>query len=252
MLHMKGSNRLVWEQFASETLNGKEGYAVITVDLRKHGESKSPQAAAAGATGKTPVPADGGSKLTKTDYQAMVQGDLEAVKGFIYEEHQQQSLNMRKLAIVGAEMSGPLALLYTLEDWQKPPHKDAPTVAASTPRGQDVQAVVLLSPEVSVGGLTAAQAVTFVKTNPSIGVLVCAGKEDEEYNKHAEGYFQKLGGSTINKERVYYFPLPSKLRGTDLIGKNLQTEIYIQAFLRKQVADLKIEWVDRKSRLEDR
>jgi pimeloyl-ACP methyl ester carboxylesterase len=38
LLHMLGKDRSTWSNFAS-TLSQKEGYAVLSIDLRGHGES---------------------------------------------------------------------------------------------------------------------------------------------------------------------------------------------------------------------
>src|SRR5690606_4539975 len=65
MLPGKGGNRQVWRGSA-EKLNAA-GYAVVTVDLRKHGESSPP-----GNAGRT-------DKLTAADYQGMAFLDLGAV-----------------------------------------------------------------------------------------------------------------------------------------------------------------------------
>src|SRR5690606_1715727 len=106
----------------------KLGLAVVTVDMRKHGESKTSPA------GRTET------VMRHEDYQHMWQGDLEAVKQFLMEEHKQRKLNVNKLAIIAAGEMAPIAARFTVFDWSKPPYDDAPIPRERTPRGQDVRA----------------------------------------------------------------------------------------------------------------
>ncbi len=120
LLHGNNGDRLVWEKQGGGKLSGlvevlqQEGYAVVTVDLRKHGQSVVDGQATA---------------LVNSDYQNMWRGDLEAVKQFLYEEHQAKRLNLNKLAIVAADMSAPIAATFTEFDWRKPPYDDAPATS---------------------------------------------------------------------------------------------------------------------------
>ncbi len=248
LLHMKGSSSLVWLRgnggFA-KTLQGA-GYAVVAVDLRKHGKSRP------AGTGRRRRSARSADQLLRVDYQAMVSRDLEAVKGFLYAEHQQQHLNMRKLAIVAAEFSCPIAINYTALDWSKPPYDDAPTPEARTPRGQDVQALVLLSPDLSCPGVTTVKALRMLRNLP-VSVLICVGAEDEKYVENAQQLYRLLGGSHRKVKRVYVNKLPGKLRGTDMLAKpQLGVQKLILKFLDDRVKSLsgpRYDWRDRRSRL---
>src|SRR5690606_10555327 len=116
LLHGKGGDRLVWEQKGAGA-TGKsfaavlqdQGYAVVSVDLRKHGESKR----------------EDDKELRPDDYRAMV-GDLEAVKKFLLAEHQEKKLNINKLGIIAADDMAPVAVTFAQIDWQKKPYDDAP------------------------------------------------------------------------------------------------------------------------------
>lgn len=254
LLHMKGGNRLVWQNGFAQRMNGL-GYAVITVDLRHHGRSKSPDALlnAAGVVGQKKKKGAQNGKLKRADYVAMYRKDLEAVKKFIYDEHQKGMLNMRKLAIVAAEMTAPIALNFTWMDWSKKPHPDGPNPAASTPRGQDVQALVLISPDSNCPGVNPRSALLFIKPLP-ISFLVCVGEKDSLDKKQAKRIFDQMGGSIAKKGNAdrgkFYQAYPVKLRGTQLLGKNLRTEDHILGFLDKYLNKLEVEWRDRRSKLE--
>lgn len=282
LLHQKRESRMVWtaKGGVAETLHG-EGFAVIAIDLRKHGQSKP------GETEDEPkkntsdkdksAKKSAGGELKPGDYVGMVH-DLDAVKKFIFEEHQKGNLNMRKMAIVAPAMSAAVAVVFTANDWAKKPYDDASTPALRTPRGQDVQALVFLSPETNLPGLAAHQVAPLLKNFP-IASLVVVGKDDSADNKEqAKKLFQQLGGDPAkvapakktetpkkskdkdaeshkddkDKVRHYYQEPAGKLRGTDMLGKKLGVEGDIVVFLKHHMKDLKgpfYEWRDRQSRL---
>lgn len=257
LLHMKDGNRFVWQNKGglAERLQ-EQGYAVITVDLRYHGESKGNVAAgnvnqdkdkdkkktAAGKKG-------GAGDLKPGDYKAMVEYDMEAVKKFIFEENQAENLNMNKLAIVGAEMGASIATAYAAVDWAKTPYADAQP-GYQTPRGQDVRALVLISPQTSFHGLIMSPAITELR-NKDFGVsfLVCVGKEDPQDKGQAKKIFDQASALPDSDKRMYKYDYPGKLRGTDLLGRRLGIEEHILAFFEKHLKELDSQWRDRESKL---
>jgi len=250
LLHTKGGNRLVWEGATglAQKLH-KKGYAVITVDLRKHGESKSPTGAVP-ETGTKKNSFDSTS-LKPNDYKAMVAFDLEAVKRFILKEHINQNLNMQKLAIVAAGMSGPIAVNFAMLDWLKKPYDDAPTFAARTPRGQDVKALALISPDANLPGMQSGKPLLQLR-NPDLGIafMFAVGTKDSLDKGQTRKMYSQVSGITKNKTRTYYQTYPIKLRGTDLFGKGIRIEDHVSVFLDKHLKALEIEWRDRRPRFD--
>ena len=240
LLHGRNENRLVWTARQTAPFLSTKGYAVIAVDLRKHGETKAPENA---------PPAARSSRITKFDYTAMVALDLEAIKKFIYSEHQDKKLNMRKLALVGSDISTVLAMNYAQLDWAKKPFDDAPTLATRTPRGQDVQAIVLLSPMESLSGLSVITPIRFLR-NTGMAALIMYGSSSTE-RRTATKIYSQLGGDQQDEEtqRLYKQQFEIKLQGTGLLGQKIGTENLLLGFLKKHVMDLEIPWKDRKSRL---
>lgn len=248
LLHGKDENRVVWDPLATELK--KLGFAAISVDLRKAKNGKS----------KPPVKGNPQSKsdtVTKSDYEAMIGLDLEAVKKFIYEEHQAKKLNMRRMAIVGADVSTVIALNYAALDWAKLPHDDNPVLANKTPKGQDVRAVVLLSPAEAVIGVSVNQQLPFLRAT-DVSVLMLHPNSGAE-KAGAEKIFQQLGGEKQQKEdpRFERFGFETKQKGTQLLQQPVQIgnvtgrgyQLVI-GFLDKRVKKPDIEWHDRKSKLE--
>lgn len=240
MLHGKGGNRFVWKSYAE--LLQKAEFAVITVDLRGHGESSG------GGAGKKPD-----SAVKARDYAAMIQFDMEAVKKFIYEENQNKNLNMNKLGIVAADFSTPVAVAYTEVDWEKTPFDDAPTPAQQTPRGQDVQALVLLSPESSAPGLPVSKSLNVVRTLKRQGfpTLIGVGAKNNADLASAKKVYEQLAPKKDEYPNVFLEQYDVKLRGTDLLGKNLKLEEHMFNFLVEGLKKPKSEWRDRKSKLLD-
>lgn len=262
LLHMKDGNRFVWEPdngFA-KTLQAK-GFAVITVDLRYHGESKVGGAAPAGNAnqGKSKGKKDAGLALKIPDYQAMVQMDMEAVKKFIFDEHQAGHLNMNKMGIVGPEMGASIAVAYTVLDWDKEPYDDAPPGGNHTPRGQDVRALVLISPEETFhgSGIKMAQYMPAIKDpDKQIAVLICSGSDSRE-EAQARKIFDMVNPPIVgnkekerlNAERMYLpKPFPAKLTGTNLLDKQLDIEKLMLNFFDKHLKTVNSVWRDRESK----
>jgi pimeloyl-ACP methyl ester carboxylesterase len=240
LLHMEGGNRQVWKTFGQKLQS--EGFAAISVDLRKHGESQ-PSGGGAPASKRRPG-------LNAADYQNMVSQDLEAVKRFIFDEHQNENLNMRKMAIIAAEMSAPVAINYAILDWNKKPHDDAPTPAARTPRGQDVRALVLLSPQDRVPGVNTGRAMPVLR-NPQFGIsfLIGVGSKDGLDKGEAKKLHSQLTTVEGNDKRMHFVEYPYNFRGTDMLGKNIRTEDHVLFFLNEHLKKLPDPWVNRRSRL---
>ncbi len=234
LLPSKSGNRLVWKAFAEQLQ--KVEFAVITVDLRWHGES-----IVGGKKHEGPFKAK--------DYAGMIL-DLDAVKKFIYDEHQNKQLNMNKLGIVAAGTSAPAAVVFTEIDWSKLPYDDAPTPAQSTPRGQDVRALALLSPEENAPGLPTNKAYGVIRGLKG-PVMIGYGSKNAADAAAAKKIHDILAPKKEGYDMMYLQPYDTKLGGTDLIGKNLKTELHLFNFLVKHVKELKSDWRDRKSKLAD-
>ena len=260
LLHMHNGNRLDWTSPAAAGFVQRlqRDYAVIAVDLRGHGQSKGAAASSGGDiidanTRKSKKSSSNGgaridsSNLKPRDYEAMAFVDLEAIKRFIYEENQLQHLNMNKMAIIGAEMGANAAAVFAANDWLKDPHPDGQD-GFRTPRGQDVRALVLLSPEISRPGLPIAEPLKVLKTPDfKVAVLVCVGEKDKEDKGEGKKVFRQLS-SERNKDRMYLKEYDSSARGTDLMDVNgLKANIY--AFLELHLKKVPSDWNDRQSKL---
>lgn len=239
-------NRLVWKNFAAK-LQAETEFAAITVDLSGHGESGS----------RTAKPAAGASKKNEpfksAEYKLFVADDLEAVKKFIFEEHQKKKLNMSKLVLVGADFSTAVAVAFADFDWQKKRYDDAPVFANQTPRGEDVRGMILLSPEDQAPGLTVMQSLTRMKAL-EMPILIGVAKKDKYDKGSAKKMYEQVAPKKFpdpEKPYIYLVEYEGALRGTDLLDQpNQKLEINMVNFLQMHVAPMPIQWRDRRSRLE--
>lgn len=257
LLHGMNGNQLDWGKLP-ESLQG-QGYAVLAVDLRGHGQSKGKalggnEAIEAKAKGKTktkPKPAKTGVEATSLkarDFPLMVTLDMKAVKQFIYLEHQKEALNMNKMAIIGAGMGAAVALRFAEADWLEPPHNDGP-VGNQTPRGQDVRALVLLSPE-EVSGLPMPDAIKILRARPlNVAMMFGIGVKDKLDKGQTKKLYDLAMTPDTNIDRMYYQEYNSPARGCGLLANNLPTEKQILKFLETHLTAVNSEWRDRESRI---
>ena len=237
--------RILWDKAApgrgekanfAQSLND-DGYAVVTVDLRKFGDSKS--------QGDM-------TNIRPDDWEKMSSSDLFALKQFLYEKHEEKQLNMNKMAIIAAGPTAPVALNFAAADLVVPPHDDAPVLANRTPRGQDVRAIVLLSPDMTAGRLTANKALNTIRV-PAAGIamLVVSGAQDTADKGSAKKIFELMEKHQAKDEKRVYMLSPAlRDRELGLIGKAPdQVEVPIRNFLNKHVKEYPSAWRDRKNKV---
>jgi alpha-beta hydrolase superfamily lysophospholipase len=140
LLHMLGRDRNDWNTFASTLSNSSNGYIVLSLDLRGHGQSIN-------QNGKT----ISFQSFTPDDFNKMVL-DVKAAKQFLVT---QKGINSNKIAIVGASIGANIALKYAVLD-------------------PSIKAVVLLSPGLDYKGVRTSDAITKFK-NP---IYIAASGKD--------------------------------------------------------------------------
>lgn len=241
LLHGAGGNRLVWRSLATKLQ--RSGFAVVAVDLRKHGESQAPP-------GYRGNPAE----LTPFDYQAMATLDLAAIKNFLLTEHENQKINIRKTAIVAADDMVPVAMTFAVADWLQKPFPDAPTLAARTPRGQDIRAIAMLSPSDVAGRLNANRTGQMLNNDIwMVAAWIGVGQEDRADDGAAEMIYERLtAGAPAGKANVIFNEFDRvKVRGTELLNlRGINVEGQLVKFLNDNLKVLQAPWRTRISPLE--
>jgi dienelactone hydrolase len=99
LLHMRGKDKASWGSLPQTLLS--EGYAVLAIDLRGHGETLDP-------SGGRPAL----DSLRDSDYQNML-FDVGAAHAFL---RQQPAVDPERLGIIGASIGANLAILYAAQD----------------------------------------------------------------------------------------------------------------------------------------
>jgi len=241
----KSRTRKVWDGMAG--VLHKKGYAVVTADLRKHGDS---------------VPASASSndrmlKLGKSDYIMMAGQDLEAIKTFLVAEHQKEKLNVRKLGIAAAGSSCMVASAFALGDWMKKPWPDASTMELRTPKGQDVRAIMMLSPKTPVMQINTNGVIRAI-ADPMKGIAINVfyNAADRTEKKAAESIFKmiKLRQTDDEDARKIIEGPPGKAFSAEGFLEQSQTksvmEKTIPEFFDKYVKQREDPWRTRTSRLQ--
>ena len=134
LLHDWNGNRKDMLAMA-EYLQQNHKFAVIVPDLRGHGGSTTVVGA------DKPLDA---SRFKKGE-AALVVNDIERCKKFLMEKNNKGELNIEMLTIVAVGKLGVAAVQWALADWQWQP-------IGGLKQGQDVKAVMLISPERKMKG----------------------------------------------------------------------------------------------------
>ena len=156
------------------------GYAVLTPDLRGHGESQMTRNGR-NVTSKTlrkpdvlAITASTGGRIRQ---QARARGDLETIYQWIDKQSVSENLDKARLCVAGCGDGATLGALWTVADASWP-------AITSGPQGGQVKALALISPS-----LTARAGVTMLpamKTNVfrgSLPILLLSGSGDRDANK---------------------------------------------------------------------
>lgn len=221
------------------------GHAVLTVDLRGHGQSTRTK-------GDMKVELEL-ERMRSQDLEKMVL-DLEACKKFLVEKNNEGQLNIEALGLVGAGLGAIIALNWAALDWsaQRLP---------SLKQGQDVKAITLLSPPQSFKGVTTRDALMHPAIRKQISIQICCGDGDSRALADARRLHQALSRfrgklpddpeEAAEKQDLFFVPVETKLQGTQLLDKALGTipEI-VRFFGRRLVARMgEFPWAERKNPL---
>lgn len=209
------------------------GHAAIAPDLRGHGQSKSQK----GPTG-APVTLDA-DKFNKGALEAMV-ADIQACKKFLLDKHNAGELNIEKLCVVGAEFGATLAIRWAAVDWLTQP-------LPAYKLGQDVKALVLLSPQPPYKALSYREALPVVQSQ--LSWLIIAGSEDTKSSTEANKLHKQLqthhqrGGEDTD---LFLEEPATNLSGTKLLNKGLDVQNKIGVFIEKRLVKSGTQWQERK------
>ena len=218
-----------------------KSFAVLTVDLRGHGDSTTQVLNGNRRT----IDA---AKLGRDDLFAMVRFDMEAVRSFLVEQNDAGKLNINRLSIVGAGLGASVAVNWAAVDWSAPP-------LAVGKQGQDVKALVLISPRWKNGALTLQNALRHPGVRQEIAFLMLYGDRERQAQsdvRRIEKQLEKFhpapkNPSTDKPHDLVSLGAPTGLQGTKLLKEGgAEAENTIIKFLVDHVQSKDFEWTERK------
>lgn len=214
----------------------KAGCAVIVPELRGHGNSKTQQTP--GGTRELEL-----SRMRRADVMAMINNDLERVKKFIIQENNQRRLNANALVVIGIREGAVIAAHWAVRDLNFPS-------IGRVKQGQDVKALVLVSPERTVEGISLDDTMKD-RLLPMLPFLVMVGESSRQVNdtdrfiKRLESSKKRLGRGEVRG--LYYDVIPTALDGHRLVNDIANVIPRISRFVENQVISnaARFQWVER-------
>jgi len=227
MIHGWGGQQDEYRLMALSLQKQKEGYSIMTVDLRGHGGSTRQRQPDNDFKEIDPA------KMRNTDLDKMVL-DLEACKKFLVKKNNAGELNVSALCLVAAEFGAIIALKWSFLDWsveRLPAYK----------QGQDVRGIALLSPVESFKGCTARPAINSpVIREKTISKMICVGGDDSKALAEARRMhttFEKFHGKpppaedAAQKQDLFFVSVETKLQGTQLLDRAFTTPRDLATFV---------------------
>jgi len=221
------------------------GFASIVPDLRGHGRSISR---------KKPNGEDEVVKvddLKPQDMEGMIL-DVEEVKKVLIDKNNKGELNIEMLTVIGAEVGSIVAVNWAALDWSWP-------MTPAYKQGQDVKALVLLTPQQTYRRLNCNKALATPAISQRLSILLAVGAEQANEYKEADRIHSRLErvrppvekDEIAQKQDLFLIVAPTPLQGTKLLDRALKVNGAIMTFLNWRLLQ-KVEdfpWTERKSPL---
>lgn len=246
LLHDYKDTRKVFAEFAQrlqrpESTDGveHESFAVLTVDLRGHGDSTK-QVFPNGRERELDA-----ARLTTDDLLAMIRFDMEAVRRYLLEKNDEGELNLNKLCLIGVGMGASIATNWAARDWSAP-------ALPTGKQGQDVKALVLVSPRWKYRGVTIQQALRHRDVRSQLAILLLYGKKDADTTGDVRRIYRQLDrfhpeprhGATESRDLLDVGMEDTSLQGTQLVRELGESgEDQIIKFLSDHVDKVDHQWI---------
>ncbi len=215
LLHNWKSSRKEFAVLAPELQ--KKGCAVLVPDLRGHGASKTQIVVGRGRPREERLDA---SKFKRTDYEKIAQYDMRALRSFLVKKNNDGELNLNKLVIVGSEMGAAVAMVWAAYDWSLPNYEHA-----GIKQGQDVKALVLISPRWSYTGLDTSKILNAPGISPvrdRLSVMLLVGDEGTRHRDagriEAKFVLNRPQPEVAVDRTVVLVPYPTSLQAEKLLN----------------------------------
>lgn len=219
-------------------------FAVVTVDLRGHGASTR-QTAPNGQARELDA-----AKLSRTDILAMSAYDMEAVRKMLVDKNDAGELNLNKLCLVGVGLGATVAVNWAAQDWSAPP-------LLVGKQGQDVKALVLVSPRWKYRGVMMQQAMKLAELKKGAAWMIIYGEDAASQSadsrriaKQLERFHPEPLSNSAMPRGLVELPLKSSFEGSSLLSQmGPSIEETVVNFITTQVASQDFPWSKRRNRL---
>jgi pimeloyl-ACP methyl ester carboxylesterase len=222
------------------------GHATIVPDLRGHGRSTTRRERDGSiATVKL-------DDLKPQDMDALLL-DLEAVKSEFIKMNNAGEVNIEMLTMIAAQEGCVIALNWAAWDWHWP-------ITPAYKQGQDVKALVLLSPTDSFKRMNATAALNTPAIQRQLSLLFAVGAEDRKSLSEASRMHSRieklrpsLKNESIEEQRrlrdIFFIAAPTTLQGTKLTDASLRVNRAIVEFIQMRLLNRRDElrWAERRS-----
>ncbi len=266
LVHRWGADRTKgdWDTVAAALQ--KDGFAVLTFDLRGHGESTAVRPEfwtfapnvrgirGAGTTTRRPT----AIRYTdfKTNYFPWLVNDVLAARRFLEIKNDAGEVNTNSIIVIGAQEGASLGLLFTAAEFARVYRTGfTPLLSEGTPHnaGQDIAAGIWLSlmgrPNQSHFNSTAwIRAFPQIKTVPMLFVY---GEKDRAAHTDADAVFNALAQTDRTRTERNRLTMSLDVKGTDLAGVALLGQPAlgvgprIVEFIKKVMAERKaVPWAE--------
>lgn len=214
------------------------GCAVLVPDYRGHGGSRD-YVDARGKEQQFNL-----AQMSKRDIENIIAFDLEKAKSFLREENDEGLLNLNALVVIGIREGCVLATHWAQRDWSFPS-------IGRVKQGQDVKALVLISPKKQIKGVGIDQPLR----DPNLlrlPIMIVAGetspeaKEAERLGKRISSIKKRIGAGEM---RGFEQAMPkTKLSGAALVAQASGVIASIVNFVNTEVSASEDDnpWVQRK------
>lgn len=224
------------------------GHASIVPDLRGHGRSTDRQLPNGNVE---TIRHDDARKFTKFDRENM-HWDIEACKKFLMDKNNREEVNIEMLCVVGAEAGSIIATNWAAVDWSWPQ-------MPAFKQGQDVKALVLLSPRQTFERMNATKALAHPAIAQRLSILIAVGEQDRRSYSEAKRIHSRLERARpapptkpvdkLRKQDLFFVTAKTLLQGTKLLGPNLPINRNIAGFIDLRLVKKREDllWAERKN-----
>ena len=243
MLHDYKESRALFHSLAKSIQHPKDpkqdSHAVLTVDLRGHGDSTVAENDYQGRRVEIEV-----DRLKTQDFRNMVLFDMEAIRKFLVTKNDAGELNLNKLCLLGSGLGANVAVSWSAVDWSAP---ELPRIK----QGQDVKGLILASPRLNSHGLALIKPLRHPGVQREISLFVVYGDGNAKAKKDAKTMYKNLEKYHLPVRgkfpELISLPHPTELQGTKLFtDPQFKMLPRIQLYLKAHLTEQEYEWSKRR------